>query len=179
MPNATALHQDDRMMAVFAKWRGRQLRAHNALLPAEHLLETERGKVMAFIDNDLSISAHASSTPLAVQTLKNRNINRASRLRRPAPICPIPSTEVQENRKTLATDREAASDAPKSACLSFAPHHPGGNHGLSEGRSPTALPYHDEKHRRRLVLIGPQLAMKSNLQRRPGKPSSASSTPTP
>src|SRR4029077_16922883 len=104
MPNATALHQDDRMMAVFAKWRGRQPEHITRASRAEPLLETERAKVMAFIDNDLAISAHGVvHSPLAVQTLKNRNINRASRLAAPcADLSDTFQREVQENRKTLS-----------------------------------------------------------------------------
>src|SRR5262249_51813226 len=71
IPDSTALHQDDRMMTVLTKWRSRQTehvtRSHVAL----DLFETERGKVVALIDDHLSIFGYnVVHHALAIQALE-------------------------------------------------------------------------------------------------------------
>jgi hypothetical protein len=79
--NAAALHQDDRMMAILAKRRGRQTEHITHFHLTEHLLEAKRGKMVAFINDNLSIFSHdIFHDAFSIQALKHGNINLSGRL---------------------------------------------------------------------------------------------------
>ena len=70
IPDSTVLHQDDPMMTVFTKWRSRQSEHVARSHLAQDSFETERGQVMALIDNllcELFCSRHEAAA-------KNANV---------------------------------------------------------------------------------------------------------
>ena len=80
MPNWTALHEDDRMVAVLSCDRCRQSHDESCLGLACHLLETVRRQVMALVDDDMTVLGYAvSHDALANETLDNADVNLSSR----------------------------------------------------------------------------------------------------
>ena len=81
MTNRPALHEDDRMVAIFAGDRRGQARDELRLCPADDLLETLSGQVVAFVNNQMSIICHqVTYHVLANQALDDRDVQRPCRL---------------------------------------------------------------------------------------------------
>jgi hypothetical protein len=59
MADRPALHEDDRMMAVFARERGGKSHHESSLSLPRHLLEAARRQMMAFVDDELTVIGHA------------------------------------------------------------------------------------------------------------------------
>jgi hypothetical protein len=53
--NGSALHENDRMMTVFSSDGGRETGDESGLGPADDLLETGRGEMVAFVHDEMSI----------------------------------------------------------------------------------------------------------------------------
>jgi septum formation topological specificity factor MinE len=80
MPNWTALHEDDRMVAVLACDCCRQSNDESGLGLAYHLLETMRRQVMALVDNHMAILRNAViDDAFSDQTLNDADVNLSSR----------------------------------------------------------------------------------------------------
>ena len=85
MTNRSALHEDDRMVPVFASDRGGQARDELCLCLADDLLETVRGQVVAFVHDEMSVIAdQIIHDSLARQALNERHVERPGRLLSPA-----------------------------------------------------------------------------------------------
>jgi len=81
MPNRAALHEDDRMMTIFAGHRRRQPENVARFRPAGYELKTRRRKMMALIDNQMAVVRHhIGYFTSAHEALDQRDINDASRL---------------------------------------------------------------------------------------------------
>ena len=76
------LHTDDRVVSVFSRWRGRQSHNIPSFYLLHHLLKRERGDVMTFINNDLTILGdEVLNLLLAMKALHNGNVHNAGSLR--------------------------------------------------------------------------------------------------
>ena len=85
MTNRSALHEDDRMVAIFAGDGRGQARDELRLRPADDLLETLSGQVVAFVDDEMSVvSDQVTHDVLSHQALDDRHVQRAGRLLAPA-----------------------------------------------------------------------------------------------
>jgi len=81
MPNRPALHEDDRMMTIFAGHRRGQSEDIARFRPAGYELKTRRRKMMAFIDNQMAVIRYqVGDFASAHEALDQRDINDASRL---------------------------------------------------------------------------------------------------
>ena len=68
------------MMTVLTKWRRRQTEHVTRSRLAQDLFETERGKVMALIDDHLSVFGYnVVHHALAIEALEKRDVDRAGR----------------------------------------------------------------------------------------------------
>src|SRR5262249_12811437 len=138
IPDSPALHQDDRMMTVLTKWRSRQTEHVTRPHLAQDLFETERGKVMALIDDHLPIFSYdVVHHALAIQALEKRDVDRASRP--PATrtdLANIFQRKIQKSRKTFPPLVEELSTMYQYQRVGLScRNYPGRNHSLSEGRS--------------------------------------------
>ena len=80
MPNRTALHEDDRMVAVLACDGCRQANDKSGFGLAYHLLETVRRQVMALIDDHMAVLSDAViHDAFSDETLNDADINLSSR----------------------------------------------------------------------------------------------------
>ena len=78
MANRTALHEDDRMMAVLARDGSRQPGDEFRLRLAGDLLKTLGRKVVTFVDDEVAVVRHAViDHALPHKTLNERDIERA------------------------------------------------------------------------------------------------------
>ena len=59
MTHGTALHEDDRMVAVLARDGGGQPRDESRLRPTDDLLEALGGQMMAFIHDEMTVFSDA------------------------------------------------------------------------------------------------------------------------
>ena len=85
MTNRPALHEDDRMVAILAGDGRGQARDKLRLRPADDLLETLSGQVVAFVNDEMSIVSHqVTHHVLAHQALDDRHVQRTRRLFSPA-----------------------------------------------------------------------------------------------
>jgi hypothetical protein len=81
MPNRAALHEDDRMMTIFAGHRRGQSEDIARFPPADRKLKTRRRKMVALIDNQMTVVRHhVGYLTSAHEALDQRDINDASRL---------------------------------------------------------------------------------------------------
>ena len=58
MPHRTALHEDDRVVSVLPRHRGRQPGHEPRLRPSGDQLEAVRGQMVAFIHDQVAVAAH-------------------------------------------------------------------------------------------------------------------------
>ena len=80
VPNRTALYEDDWMMTVFARDRRGQPENEPRLRPASYLLETVRGKIVAFIDDEVPVPiGTVVDHPLLDQALNDGHVDNAGR----------------------------------------------------------------------------------------------------
>ena len=80
MSNRTALHEDDRMVAVLACDGCRQANHESGFGLAYHLLDTVRRQVMALIDDHLAVLSDAViHDTFSDETLNDADINLSSR----------------------------------------------------------------------------------------------------
>ena len=85
MANRSALHEDDRMMAVLARDGGRQARDELRLRLTDDLLETLGGQMVTFIHDEMAVFCQPiAHDALAHQALDDRHVERAGRLFSPA-----------------------------------------------------------------------------------------------
>ena len=90
MPHRTALHEDDRMMAVLPRDGRRQAEDESRLRAADDLLEAVRRQMVAFVDDHMTVVADAIvDDTFADQALNDGNIEQPVGLCRPPPIRPI------------------------------------------------------------------------------------------
>ncbi|ESW78996.1 hypothetical protein X772_28260 [Mesorhizobium sp. LSJC280B00] len=81
MPNRAALHEDDRMMTIFAGHRRGQSEDIARFRPAGHMLETRRRKMVALIDDQMTVVRYqVGYFAWAQEALDQRDVNDASRL---------------------------------------------------------------------------------------------------
>ena len=86
MTNRPALHEDDRMVAILAGDGRGQARDEPGLRPADDLLETLSGQVVAFVNDEMSIvSNEVTHDVLSHQALDDRHVQQSGRLLSPAP----------------------------------------------------------------------------------------------
>ncbi|MFZ0502049.1 MAG: hypothetical protein WAM52_23210 [Steroidobacteraceae bacterium] len=57
--NRAALHEDDRVMAILARYGGRETHREPRLGPTSDQLEAARRQVVTFIDNELAVISDA------------------------------------------------------------------------------------------------------------------------
>src|SRR5260370_795910 len=102
--NGTALHQNDRVMAILAHWRRSQAKNVLGFGLSQHLLKTERGEMMAFVHDDLAISGHQIVHHMfAAEALYYRHVDEAGRFFATAANLPNRfNRKVQKNRQSLA-----------------------------------------------------------------------------
>ena len=75
MTNRPALHEDDRMVAVLAGDGRGQARDELRLCPADDLLETLSGQVVAFVNDEMSVVSHqVTHHVLSHQALDDRHV---------------------------------------------------------------------------------------------------------
>jgi hypothetical protein len=81
MPNRAALHEDDRMMTIFAGHRRGQSEDIARFRPAGHKLKTRRRKMVALVDDQMTVvRRQIGYFASAHEALDQRDINDASRL---------------------------------------------------------------------------------------------------
>src|SRR5437762_1862193 len=81
MPNRAALHEDDRMMTVFAGHRRGQSEDIARFHPAGHKLKTRCRKMMALIDDQMAVVRYqVGYFASAHEALDQRDVNDAGRL---------------------------------------------------------------------------------------------------
>ena len=81
MPDGAALHEDDRMMTVFADRRGSEAEQVAGFHLTQDLLETERGEVMAFVHDEVAVVGHAvEHGAFAVQALDDGDVHSSREL---------------------------------------------------------------------------------------------------
>ncbi len=103
MSNRTALHEDDRVMAVLARDGCRQANDKSGFGLAYHLLETVRRQVMALINDHMAVFSDAViHDAFSDETLNDADINLSSR----AISCSSDSSDrfrrdIEERRETL------------------------------------------------------------------------------
>ena len=73
MPHRTALHEDDRMMAVLARDRCRQSRDESRFGPPDDLFEAVRRQMVALIDDHMAVLGDA----IVDDTLPDQALNDA------------------------------------------------------------------------------------------------------
>src|SRR5436309_1375248 len=74
-----ALHEDDGVVTILARYSGGQTRHKSCLDPARHLLKTVGRQMVAFIDNKMAIICYAVvHDAFTHQALDKRDINQAS-----------------------------------------------------------------------------------------------------
>ena len=96
--NGAALHEDDRVVAIFAN--GVAVKPTNipGLRLFQHLLERERGKVVALVNNDMAVFGDkVPDLSFALKALDNRNVDLPVCTVLPPPICPMESTGRSRN----------------------------------------------------------------------------------
>ncbi len=85
MANRTALHEDDRMVAVLACDGRRQAHDESRLGLARHLLETVRRQVMALVDDHMAVLSDAViDDAFPDETLNDGDIEQSGRAVSPA-----------------------------------------------------------------------------------------------
>ena len=169
MPNRSALHEDDRVMAVLPRNGRRQPQNETSLRASDDLFEAVRRYVVAFVDDDVSVISHAivngTFTDEALNhgdiddagwfvSSTNDSANRLRRLaqKRREPLNPLIEElpAVHEHQRIHATLR----------------NEPRGNNGLAErrcGGENTGLMFHHRSSSE--LLLEPQLTVKCDFQR--------------
>lgn len=81
MPNRATLHEDDWMVTIFAGHRRGQSEDIARFRPADHKLKARRRKMMALIDNQMTlVRYHVGYFTSAHEALDQCDINDTSRL---------------------------------------------------------------------------------------------------
>lgn len=103
MSDGTALHEDDRVMAILPRHGRGQANHELSLRPTNHLLKAVRRQVVAFIDDDLPILADAViNDPLADEALNDGHVEQPGRLvSAVANSSDRLSRQIQERREAL------------------------------------------------------------------------------
>ena len=119
MSNRTALHEDDRMVAVLACDGCRQANDESGFGLAYHLLETVRRQMMALIDDHVAvIGDEVIDHALADETLNDADVNLSSRSTSASADSTDRFRRVYRGTSIAArpTDRAAGADGPARAC---------------------------------------------------------------
>ena len=119
MSNRTALHEDDRMVAVLACDGCRQANDESGFGLACHLLETVRRQVMALVDDHMAVLGDAViDYAFADETLNDADVNLSESvdfvLRRF--VRSISAGHRGTSRAARPTDRATDGDGPARAC---------------------------------------------------------------
>ena len=81
MSNGAALHEDDRMVAIFARHRRGQPEDISRLCPPGHELETRRREMVALVNDKMTVVRHQVGYFASThEALDQRDINDARRL---------------------------------------------------------------------------------------------------
>ena len=104
MPNRPTLHEDDRVMTIFAGHRRGQSEDIARFRSAGYELETRRRKMMAFIDDQMAVIRHqvgdfAWRTRLWISATSMTPVG----LRRPPPITPMSFGSISRNVLSRST----------------------------------------------------------------------------
>jgi hypothetical protein len=164
MTDGAALHEDDRVVAVFPRHRRRQAKHVSGLgLPSDGF-EAHGGQVMTFIDDDMAVISHQiGDNPLPHQALHESDIDVAARLLFPAvDNTKLVRRDVQKRLETRQPLIEKLPTMDKDQRIP-APHgyHLGGDDGLAESRGCCEHPdFMIKKACRRFILLRRQLTEK-------------------
>jgi hypothetical protein len=169
MPNRTALHEDDRMMAILARDGGGEACHKSRLGLPCHLLEAARWQVVAFVDYELTVIRYAVvDYARPGQTLDYGHVDKASRT---APAAADAADrlrrQVQKHREPFDPLVEQLAPMNEHECAHAAlGDQPCADHRLAErGRGCQHASVVCQQGLRRPLLLGPQPSLEGRRER--------------